>query len=1325
MKKLLFLTLALFTSLTFSQSLRVGKFDQLTTNDPAGTEVEISKDVYINSTGGLYLPEGTTLERPTPFQDGMLRYNSDLGAAEIYSVGEWKPVGSGGISLWETAKAYKIDDVVIESDLIYRALTDHTSGTFATDLANGDWTEVSALPQPLDTTDSPTFNNVTITDPDYDISNLGKEIAFNQSTGVRSGGDLSVDVDPTKFDMAALEAQIIDSTVNGAPTRNEFTCPAFNAQTVNNLATQDVTYILVDASCTITQQASFPSASERRAKAFVGRLNHSNRTSVLFANTIADYLQSPMSQVYDLMNSLGAFNIGDGNRISANGANLSMNKSAGEMFVASYNYTTNNQSPNNVTNAARTLFSFRYATQTTLSGSNVTVLDPTNYDNAGTITAIGGGASSASVQRVYLFPSNNITVQYGQTTYSNLAAAIQGIQSETFVVTPTSKGLSIPVAFIAIQKNCTSLLDTSCSKIIVPNQFGGTSGASVGGSTTLQQAYGNSSQPQIETDATRGALQIKRGSLLDTDVVTEVLNGAGSSTFSVTGNGAVSASSTITATGNITGANLSGTNTGDLTSQGQSEGAAVTTNKLETNYNQLNTTASGTRLIEGLKNNVMANGSFENLTYDTGWTCSLGTKTKETTTVFKGVNSMKIESAGAGTRCYNYTTTDAARLKGQQGHAIVRVNSNDSILYACTLAGGTTSSFDTNCTAVPVTDTNAPWKTVVIPFIWDGTGNGIVLKSAETLTKSVYIDESELNHGLPVQGTNGARLLGTVKITGCAGAWSTTAITFSSFATQTGCTYTVTGEALAPSTNIPAIKFNNIPAGELRLEYNGAIFSATANHTAEFRFHDGTDYAKEFAALLNLNTTTGNQSISLSDFTQSFTYPVAKTNVTLEIRGRVSNAANTATISGITAQAGLIKVWHYPPASTYYSQASSDTDWTSCGHTTSDFVGFGTVSGIETQCKRQGSDLLMRGKFVAGTPTATEARIGLKLNGSSLTSAGISTIPSLQLAGDGARGVAQTGSIKLLLEPSVTYFTMSLWDGSNSALTKANGNSLLSTGNSFSFLAKAPIQGWQDYNVINGSFAGIEKCANAHECTDEYSATISSANAVSNPNVTNWISSATWSPAGTLTVVYGSGLKDGTSSLSSPMNCVGVSSQNGQRMTVSSTTTSQVVFENRANDGTANATAPLAYIKCSKGTQDYTPKTAKVATSIGVPTVPGIVGNGVGERVDTFSVAYGGASISTVCAASSTCTLYNQIGNGFTSITQGTAGFFTANFSKTYTKVNCTANPLGAASLAGIVNSGSTPPLSCSNCNSLAFVTGNPAVAYVATYGTIDCKGTY
>lgn len=123
---LLAFTVLLINDPVFAQSAKTGKFDEITTNSPSKTTIDLKKDVDIQSTGGAYIPSGTTAQRPSPTKDGMLRYNSDTAQAEIYKGGTWSSVG-GGVSLWTTGKAYQVDDIIVESDKFYRCLVAHTS----------------------------------------------------------------------------------------------------------------------------------------------------------------------------------------------------------------------------------------------------------------------------------------------------------------------------------------------------------------------------------------------------------------------------------------------------------------------------------------------------------------------------------------------------------------------------------------------------------------------------------------------------------------------------------------------------------------------------------------------------------------------------------------------------------------------------------------------------------------------------------------------------------------------------------------------------------------------------------------------------------------------------------------------------------------------------------------------------------------------------------------------------------------------------------------------------------------------------------------------
>lgn len=123
------------------------------------------------------------------------------------------------------------------------------------------------------------------------------------------------------------------------------------------------------------------------------------------------------------------------------------------------------------------------------------------------------------------------------------------------------------------------------------------------------------------------------------------------------------------------------------------------------------------------------------------------------------------------------------------------------------------------------------------------------------------------------------------------------------------------------------------------------------------------------------------------------------------------------------------------------------------------FTGFGTVTNVECTEARDGVWNIIDCKFTSGTSTAVEGRVSLP---GSNVSAGTSLIPSLRVVGTAARGAITSSSFYALIEPSVAYLTFSEGSGTTSGLAKANGNTLLSSGNQFSFQARVPIAGWTE-----------------------------------------------------------------------------------------------------------------------------------------------------------------------------------------------------------------------------------------------------------------------
>lgn len=109
-----------------------------------------TKDIKVN--GSLEVNSTSLASKPCPVmtesqrnaiaspQAGRCVYNSNTNQLNIYNGTIWKSAG-GGISNWETAFNYAINDVVIESNKIYQCNTAHTSTVFASDIAN--WTQIA------------------------------------------------------------------------------------------------------------------------------------------------------------------------------------------------------------------------------------------------------------------------------------------------------------------------------------------------------------------------------------------------------------------------------------------------------------------------------------------------------------------------------------------------------------------------------------------------------------------------------------------------------------------------------------------------------------------------------------------------------------------------------------------------------------------------------------------------------------------------------------------------------------------------------------------------------------------------------------------------------------------------------------------------------------------------------------------------------------------------------------------------------------------------------------------------------------------------------
>ena len=388
-----------------------------------------------------------------------------------------------------------------------------------------------------------------VTSADPIVTGINKMVGnqlLNNSTGVFSFAGITL-INTSTINIGAAKGYIIDNTTDPLhPTITYINYAGGTGLTTPHLATSTISYVYLDINGTIQFSATELTPAQRRSNLLLGKLGHPSGAILSIYNQ-PDLMMSPLEQLRDIWTPIRLIN--DGMITSANGANLSFNMTAGTLYGLGIGYSTNVNSPSSINFNAQTPVTFQYRTQNGGGAqTDVTVLDPTRYDNLGTITTVANNANSTN-QRIFLLQNGKIRVQYGEQVYATLAAAISGAQTESFKTYAGIKDYGILLGILSVTKNCTSLLDNTRAQFLSITKFGETTGAASGIATSnLQQTYNNGSA--ILTDATNGAIDLRQGSGADTDNVFVIQNGAGSLVSTITGAG-IGTFSTLSSVGGV------------------------------------------------------------------------------------------------------------------------------------------------------------------------------------------------------------------------------------------------------------------------------------------------------------------------------------------------------------------------------------------------------------------------------------------------------------------------------------------------------------------------------------------------------------------------------------------------------------------------------------------------------------------------------------------------------------------------------------------------------------------------------------------------------
>lgn len=318
-----------------------------------------------------------------------------------------------------------------------------------------------------------TFNDTIITNKEVIINDgvgrlkVGQELVEALSSGLVSGGNLTIGSPTTTFSVSSGEGHVVNNTTK---RYKEVVWSAFNNQTVTVSA--PIVHILIDSNGAIVQQSTVPTRAQRRSQIYIGYVAISGGT-VIAATPSSQVVSQPVNQSYDFFDAFGPFNV-SGNLLTAAGTNMNVNKSSGTIFKAGSNFQTDSNDPNVKSQSAATPLTFQYCTSAAGSstGTNTTTFTGANYDNGGTITAIPGSSNQATIQRIFLYPTGTVRVQYGPTIYNSLANALAAVNTESFTPNPSFSGTAILLGYVVLTKGATALNDPTNAKVLQASRFG-------------------------------------------------------------------------------------------------------------------------------------------------------------------------------------------------------------------------------------------------------------------------------------------------------------------------------------------------------------------------------------------------------------------------------------------------------------------------------------------------------------------------------------------------------------------------------------------------------------------------------------------------------------------------------------------------------------------------------------------------------------------------------------------------------------------------------------------------------------------------------------
>lgn len=312
------------------------------------------------------------------------------------------------------------------------------------------------------------------------------------------------------------------------------------------------------------------------------------------------------------------------------------------------------------------------------------------------------------------------------------------------------------------------------------------------------------------------------------------------------------------------------------------------------------------------------NPGFENGT--TQWTATAGGTFSASTTVYaEGLRSAAWTPSASG----QYLTSPTAVI-GLNINTAGR-NGVASCLVRTAGTGYTLEAIDGSSNVLvssSITSSSTGFVRVSGNFIFpNGAGTSVKVRIKSAGTTIAYVDSCYIGpaEGFNISQVSQAQLYGAIEYAGTASCnWTTgsTSNVYTNFGANSSCPVpSVSGNASAPGTKIPAIVFNSLPPGEYYFVATGIFGNAVNNVTASmrFRFNDGSN-----GFGYNLAQVQGTATVEMQTSTMigRFAYSTAQSNVTIQVQSAsTSNSNNPFIYNGTSNDSFRIMVYRFPSSS--------------------------------------------------------------------------------------------------------------------------------------------------------------------------------------------------------------------------------------------------------------------------------------------------------------------------------------------------------------------------------------------------------------------------